>query len=204
MVQAKPKVYLAGPDVFCRDALLIGRAKRAICAHHGLDGLFPLDAGLTVAAAPAEAVAIFRANARLIAEADGAIANLTPFRGPNADDGTAFEIGQLLARDVPVFAYLNTSAALAERVEHAGATGVTRDAASGLAFDADGMFIENHGLPVNLMLACGIAAGGGRIFTRDVAEPDRYTDLSLFEQCAAALARHFRERRGAAGFAAAM
>ena len=37
------KIYLAGPDVFLPDAVEIGRRKAAICARHGLTGLYPLD-----------------------------------------------------------------------------------------------------------------------------------------------------------------
>ena len=37
------KIYLAGPDVFLPDAVEIGRQKAAICAAHGLTGVYPLD-----------------------------------------------------------------------------------------------------------------------------------------------------------------
>jgi hypothetical protein len=37
------RVYLAGPEVFLADAREIGAHKRAICARHGLVGVFPAD-----------------------------------------------------------------------------------------------------------------------------------------------------------------
>ncbi len=39
----QPRVYLAGPDVFHMDALLIGQRKRLVCAQYGLAGVFPGD-----------------------------------------------------------------------------------------------------------------------------------------------------------------
>ena len=36
-------IYLAGPEVFLANARDIGARKRAICARHGLVGVFPAD-----------------------------------------------------------------------------------------------------------------------------------------------------------------
>ena len=43
---ARPKVYLAGPEVFLRNAVETGVAKVEICARYGLEGKYPLDAQL--------------------------------------------------------------------------------------------------------------------------------------------------------------
>ena len=40
---SRPKVYLAGPDVFLPDAVSIGRRKKELCAHYGFEGLYPFD-----------------------------------------------------------------------------------------------------------------------------------------------------------------
>src|ERR1041384_7723346 len=87
------KIYLAGPDVFLPDAIKIGRRKAAICARHGVSGLYPLDNTV-----------------------DLIIANLTPFRGPSADAGTVYELGYMAGRDKLCFAYSNDPADYAERV----------------------------------------------------------------------------------------
>jgi nucleoside 2-deoxyribosyltransferase len=55
------KIYLAGPDVFLPDAIEIGRRKAAICARHGVHGLYPLDNAVDLSAADAS-LAIFRGN----------------------------------------------------------------------------------------------------------------------------------------------
>ena len=42
----RPRIYLAGPEVFLPDSLDIGAKKVALCAAHGFEGVFPLDASL--------------------------------------------------------------------------------------------------------------------------------------------------------------
>lgn len=37
------KIYLAGPDVFEKDALEVGKVLKALCNEFGFEGLFPLD-----------------------------------------------------------------------------------------------------------------------------------------------------------------
>src|SRR3954449_202746 len=81
---SKMKGYLAGTDVFLPDALEVGRRKVELCARHGLTGLYPLDHTVDLAAADASRQ-IFHGNEAMMNEADGIIANLTPFRGPGAD-----------------------------------------------------------------------------------------------------------------------
>ena len=191
------KVYLAGPDVFLEDAADLGNRKREICARHGLDGLYPLDAGLRASRTSGRdrAMAIYRGNDRLMADADACIANLTPFRGPNVDDGTAFEVGAFIARGKPVFAYMNAEETLVERVSAFFGGELRHDEARNIRFDPMGLFVEDYGLPLNLMLACGIVASGGTIVARTIPEDERYRDLGGFQRCTAALGRLLTIRR---------
>lgn len=57
------KIYLAGPDVFLPDAVEIGRHKVAVCAAHGVTGLYPLDNEID-RAAPDASRQIFAATRR--------------------------------------------------------------------------------------------------------------------------------------------
>ena len=109
------KIYLAGPDVFLPDAIEIGRRKAAICARHGVSGLYPLDNAVDLSAADAS-LAIFKGNEAMMDAADAIIANLTPFRGPSADAGTVYELGYMAGRGKLCFAYSNDPAVYAERV----------------------------------------------------------------------------------------
>ena len=102
------KIYLAGPDVFLPDAIEIGRRKAAICARHGVRGLYPLDNAVDLAAADAS-LAIFKGNEAMMDAADAIIANLTPFRGPSADAGTVYELGYMAGRGVTSLAPCRSS-----------------------------------------------------------------------------------------------
>jgi nucleoside 2-deoxyribosyltransferase len=94
-----PKVYLAGPGVFRPEADRVAAHLKAECERLGLEGLWPADGpGGT-------ARLIFRANIALIRSADALIADISPFRGPHSDDGTAFEMGFAFALGKPVFAW---------------------------------------------------------------------------------------------------
>lgn len=147
------KIYLAGPDVFRPDALAWADEARALLLQHGHQALIPLDNEETTAEG------IFKANIALIAEADAVIANLNPFRGLEPDSGTAFEVGCAIALGKRVIGYLSDARPAVDKLaEHFGGS-LAR--AEGRPIDPDGMFIENFGLPLNLMLgvSCEIVEG---------------------------------------------
>jgi len=109
------KIYLAGPDVFLPDAIEIGRRKAALCATHGLTGLYPLDNVVDLEADDAS-LRIFHGNEAMMREADAIIANLTPFRGPSADAGTVYEIGYMAGLGKLCLAYSNDPSSYVSRV----------------------------------------------------------------------------------------
>jgi nucleoside 2-deoxyribosyltransferase len=134
-VSQRPRVYLAGPDVFLPNSAEIGRRKQEICAAHGLEGHYPGE-GLDVSGLPLaeQARALFEGCVEMMDLCVAGLANLTPFRGPSADVGTAFEMGYLFGRGFPVFGYTSQLGDYASRVE-----------------DAEHM-VEGFGLADNLML----------------------------------------------------
>ena len=91
------KIYLAGPEVFLPDALVIGQQKQEICRRFGLTGLYPLDSAVDLSAHDAS-LQIFKRLEEMMDAADAVIANLTPFRGPGADPGTVYELGYMRLR----------------------------------------------------------------------------------------------------------
>lgn len=140
----KPAVYLAGFDVFRADAIEHGRTLKALCAQHGLVGLYPFDNELPEGLMAEEAAAVIcNANIAMIKACDAVLANLNPFRGTEPDSGTAFEVGMAVALGKPVWVYFDANGSLREQIAH--------DAAG---FDAQGFQVEDFGLPRNLMLAC--------------------------------------------------
>jgi nucleoside 2-deoxyribosyltransferase len=162
------RAYLAGPDVFLPDALDVGAAKKRVCAEHGFEGVFPLDADLGDIGSwePAEqALAVFRACVGHMDSCDLAFANLTPFRGASMDVGTAVEIGYLYARGTPVFGYTGVVGDYAERV------------------DPDGFFVEPFGLVDNLMVEGPIRSSRAQVL-RAAAPPGQVlVAMEAFEAC---------------------
>ncbi len=139
----KPRIYLAGPTVFLADADDAGARLVALCEKHGCEGLFPLDFALD---GDMSARTIQAACLRELRTADAVVADLSPFRGPHADDGTAFELGFAHALGLPIWAYTTDPRPLIERIPGArAATGHVRDTA--------GLLIENFGRAHNSMLS---------------------------------------------------
>lgn len=151
------RIYLAGPDVFRADVAAHAARLKALCAERGLTGVFPLDEEAESEGEPLSR-AIFRQNVRLIDSCDAVLANLTPFRGPGADSGTAWELGYAFAARKQVHGWSAAAADLAARTRTAFPA--TRDAARGW-IDARGDMIEDFGLSENLMLIESIVTSGG-------------------------------------------
>lgn len=191
-----PRIYLAGPDVFLPGALELAEAKKAICAEHGLEGLWPLDNTLDLKglAPPAAGLAIAQANEALMKSCDAIIANLTPWDGPSADVGTAFELGFMRAQGKPCFAYSNDVRSFAQRVElhvldHDKGPIVHNEQGEKCA--ANGRVIESFQLNDNLMLDSAVHMSGGSFCLSSVPAWTSvyYTDLTAFRNAAAACAK---------------
>jgi nucleoside 2-deoxyribosyltransferase len=135
------RVYLAGPDVFFADASARAARMKAECARLGLVGVFPLDPAPGPLPDAPEWQRIFAANEAHIRSCDAMVANITPFRGPSADVGTAWEMGFMRALGRPVAAWSEDPRDYAARVA------------------PDGLLVEAFGLADNLMLQ-----GGARVF----------------------------------------
>lgn len=183
-----PRVYLAGPDVFLPDPASMAARKKAICAAHGLEGVFPTDPLPDEPADWADLpphLAIYRRNVAHIRSCQGCIANLTPFRGPSADAGTVWEVGFFVALGRRVFGYANVAVPFAAR--SIALSGAMRRP-DGTWRDEDGMSIEAFGLFDNLMIDSGILDGGGVLLTAEIPAPARWTDLSVFTRAVEAAA----------------
>lgn len=172
-------LYLAGPDVFFPNAETHAMKKRALCERAGFVGVTQLDSVL-VETEPSEAMAreIYADAVSRLRMCDALVANLTPFRGPNCDPGTAFECGFAAGLGKPVFAYLNVAeeedADLRDRV--AREVGALIDDEERWR-DGLGQLIEDFGLPENLMLW----AEARRFFV--IVTPDPMLDLTGLELC---------------------
>jgi len=148
------KIYFAGPDVF-RGGYPAFKARVVdMCQGRGLVPVFPGDE-----VTGSDPVAIFQDNLALIDEADAVVANLNPFRGPEPDSGTAFEVGYAHARGKLIFGYIDQFETTVDRVERLQGH-LTRYGNE--ITDRDGYRVEDFGLPLNIMLAvpARLVAGG--------------------------------------------
>jgi nucleoside 2-deoxyribosyltransferase len=177
----RQKIYLAGPEVFLSDALSIAQAKKAICEESGFEGVFPLDTNLDLQGLSGReaGLRISRANESLIRAADLLIANMTPFRGPSMDVGTAYEMGFMRALGRPVLGYTNSAEPLLERTIRLCSG--RREASEWV--DAQGLQIENFGLTDNLMLEGAVVDSGAEIVRHAAAAESLFTDLTAFAEC---------------------
>ena len=163
------RVYLAGPDVFFPNAVDIGEAKKRICAQHGFQGVYPLDAPFdslfNLDSPPAVGHRSFDLMVELMDSCDLIIANLTPFRGPSMGVGTAIEMGYMHGRGKPVFGYSNIASNYTDRVP------------------PDGFMLEDFGLVDNLMVEGPIYKSGASVVQADVPPGEVYTSLEGFTRC---------------------
>jgi nucleoside 2-deoxyribosyltransferase len=150
------KIYLAGPDVFEKNAIAQGAALKKLCNDFGFEGLFPLDNVIKEDNPSKMAEAIRLANIELILQADLVMANLTPFRGFEPDSGTVYEVGFAEALGKPVFGYTSDLSALKDRlIVHQK---LNKDSMHCL----DGKCIEDFGLSHNLMFSHTLIASDAR------------------------------------------
>jgi len=146
------KIYIAGPDVFEKDSIEIGKRLVELCKQYGYEGLYPLDNVVDFSQEKHKiAQDIFEANAAMIQQADIVIANLNPFRGKEADSGTVWECGYAHGLGKKVYGYMDS---LQDYIDS-----FSEDE----KFEIDGYFvddkerlIEDFAYPINLMLACSL------------------------------------------------
>lgn len=150
VVRLLKKIYIAGPDVFERDSIAIGQYYVSLCKKYGYEGLYPLDNVVDFSQEKREvAQDIYEANVAMIDSADIVVANLSSFRGKEADSGTVWECGYAFAKGKKVYAYLDREGSYKEQF-------TTQKKEGELFFDVDGKMIEDFDYPLNLMLACSI------------------------------------------------
>jgi nucleoside 2-deoxyribosyltransferase len=188
------RIYLAGPDVFLPDAAAAAARKKALCRDYGFEGAFPFDAVLdfTRLTPRQKAMRIYRSDVALMDSCDICVAQMTPYRGPSMDVGTAYEMGYMRAQGKPVLGYTNVAGDIfARTAAFFGGRDRLRLRETMVHEDPDSMMIEGMGMVDNLMLDGGVIASGFEIEVSDVPHDRRYTDLAGFERCLAQLRAKF-------------
>lgn len=139
------RIYVAGFDVFYPD----WKDKRyfeyqELCRKYGFEmqaQKAAADEGKTLGER------IFLKNIHYLDRCDYMAANLNSFRGMEPDSGTCFEIGYAYAHGKKIYGYLDDGRTMLEK--------------AGGRTDGRGFTVEDFGLPVNLMLGCGMTVVTG-------------------------------------------
>jgi nucleoside 2-deoxyribosyltransferase len=178
------RVYLAGPEVFLRNAKEIGEKKKLLCRKYGFEGIFPIDAEIETKGKSAQEIGlcISDVNEGLIKSCQIVIANITPFRGPSSDVGTVYEMGYAHALGKIVLAYTNVATPFTERTVKSLNDKVKRDP-KGILRDNQGMFIEENCLIDNLMIDGCINANSKILVVEEAPTDQLFVFLNGFEKC---------------------
>lgn len=131
------KVYIAGPWVFRPDAKEHAEHLRKLVHDAGFEALIPIDNEVTSGHPKVASYMIKNGNRDMLRACDFVIADISPFRGPSADVGTAFEIGFAEALYKYVFVWSADQSEYKTRVV------------------PDGMHVEDFERCDNLMITAG-------------------------------------------------
>jgi nucleoside 2-deoxyribosyltransferase len=147
------KIYIAGFEVFKKDAIKIGLNYKEICKKQGFSGLYPLDNEITGSDVEQIKNKIWLENMKQILSSDIVIANLNPFRGAEPDSGTIWECAFAFGNNKIVYGYYdsNLGTSIIDRVKKSYNDNVIIK--NDCFYDKDGCRIENLNSPVNLMLS---------------------------------------------------
>lgn len=147
------KIYLAGFDVFYKDAKERFEKMRKLCKLAGYEALIPLDNDITEGLGISNR--IYKANIAMIEQADGIIANLNAFRGKEPDSGTVFEVGYGVAKNKKIVGYTSIEDWKTHIIGDQKSQVLTRGLFDSMLNQqpVDEFNVEDFGLPLNLMLA---------------------------------------------------
>ena len=147
------KIYLAGFDVFYKDAKERFEKMRKLCKLAGYEALIPLDNDITEGLGISNR--IYKANIAMIEQADGIIANLNAFRGKEPDSGTVFEVGYGVAKNKKIVGYTSIEDWKTHIIGDQKSQILTRGLFDSMLNQqpVDEFNVEDFGLPLNLMLA---------------------------------------------------
>ena len=122
---------------------------------YGFEGVFPLDGDLDVEGLENWEIAegIFDANVQKIDDCSAVIANMTPFRGPGMDAGSAFEIGYAYAAGKMIVGWSADDRDYIERVREYFDGKLEK---SDRWRDPQGLEVEDFGQPDNLVMSSAV------------------------------------------------
>ncbi len=164
----KPKLYLAGPEVFLPNAIEHAQFQKQLCEKYNFTALHPMDNTIDFGDKDYDtATKIYRSNIIQIEQADIIIANCNTFRSKCVmDDGTAYELGYGKALGKVLYGYVSNMDKLKNKTIENYPTKF--DEKHKLYIDIDGYaVIDDYHTSINLMMQCGMTDSEGRLIQGD-------------------------------------
>jgi len=156
-------LYLSGPDIFSPNAWDIAESKKEICERYGMTAMSPFDleGGRPFDGGKEQAKSHYDACRELLDTCDGLVANVSPFRGPSMDSGTAYEMGLAHGLGKPVVAYSLDTQSYVDRLRQLHAAFESPlQSVQGHFHAPDGLIVENFDLHDTLMVASAASSSG--------------------------------------------
>ena len=155
----RPIVYLAGPERYDEDACERYKIMKQLCDQYGFEALAPIDWAPGVQKIESDnpyttAANLFDNYQQHVRNCDLIIANLNDYRGYECSNDVAFECGMAFELGKKLYAYLDDTRPLIERIPHLGEDHEYRDMM--------GANVENFNYPMNLMFACSMKIFEGK------------------------------------------
>ncbi len=144
------KIYIAGPDVFLKNAVEDLNKKKRYCENNGFSGLIPFDANVDFTQSNENIRKdIYEANVKMIQQTDIVIANMNNFRHNEQDAGTIFEIGYAVALNKEVYIYSDDNRTVIEKTIEVDNDFTIENEQY---YDKDDMLIEGFEARFNIMI----------------------------------------------------
>lgn len=146
----KPIAYLSGSERYEADDIIRYECMKKLCNRYGFDAITPVDDAAGIQRIHSDdpyvrAYNIFDHNQRHVRNCDLIIANLNMFHAWEPESDTSFECGMAYQLGKKLYAYMDDTRIMRERIPNYGSVNGFRDVC--------GCNVENFNYPINLMFA---------------------------------------------------
>ena len=144
------KIYIAGFDVFLKNAVEDLNQKKELCSKYSFIGMIPFDGNVDFTKSNENIRKdIYVENIKMIDKCDIVIANMNNFRHNEVDSGTVFEIGYATALNKEVYIFSSDNRTVVEKTKECDDKVYEEN---GMFYDRNHMLIEGFDSKFNIMI----------------------------------------------------